>query len=65
MVRRSGLPLTPEMFWEMDSWTFAKLYNMELEIIKIEKQDGNDYKEQPDSNDPELNDIVNKMSKIG
>ena len=66
LVRRiPGLNLSVNDFWEMDSWTFAKLLSMELEVIKAEKEaysDKEEYVEQPEGNSPEMNDIVNKYS---
>lgn len=64
LVRRiPGLSLSVDDFWNMDSWTFAKLLELENKIIELESEDNNNgYVEQPEANTPFLNDIVNEMS---
>ena len=69
LVRRiPGISLSVSDFWELDTWTTAKLLSLEKEIIKEEekqfKEANNEYVEQPDSNSPEMNSIVNRMSKV-
>lgn len=69
LVRRiPGLSLSVDDFWEMDSWTFAKLLELEKNVMKEEQkaygENKTEYVEQPESNSPELNDIVNELSVV-
>lgn len=55
LVRRiSGLSMSVEDYWELDTWTTSKLLRMEEAIIKEEKEEFNknnkkhDYVEQPE-----------------
>lgn len=67
MVRRiQGLGLSIDDYWELDTWTTAKLLDMEREIIKEEQKEYNKqnktYEERPDGNSEEMNDLVDMMS---
>ena len=67
LVRRiPGIALSIDDYWNMDTWTTAKLLLMEKAIIKEEqKQNPNkdkEYEEQPVGNSEEMNDIVSEMS---
>lgn len=67
LVRRiSGIGLSIDQYWEMDTWTTAKLLDMERTIIEEEqkefKKDNNEYIERPDGNSEEMNDLVDMMS---
>lgn len=68
MVRRiSGLSLSISDYWELDTWTTAKLLDMERRIIEEEqkqydKEEGK-YIERPDGNSEEMNNIVDMMSE--
>jgi len=67
LVRRiQGLGLSIDDYWELDTWTTAKLLDMEREIIKEEQKEYNKqnktYEERPDGNSEEMNDLVDMMS---
>ena len=67
MVRRiGGLSLSVKEYWELDTWTTAKLLDMEKRIMdeeaKAYSKDSNEYIEQPDGNSEELNELVEEMS---
>lgn len=69
LVRRiPGLSLSPNDYWELDTYTTQKLLEMELEIIEEEQKQlkesegKKDYVEQPEKNSEEMNDIVEMMS---
>ena len=69
LVRRiPGISLSPNEFWELDSFTTQKLISMEMEIIEEEQKQlkesegKKDYVEQPEENSEEMNDIVEMMS---
>ena len=69
LVRRiPGISLSPNEFWELDSFTTQKLISMEMEIIEEEQkhlkesESKKDYVEQPEENSEEMNDIVEMMS---
>lgn len=68
LVRRiPGLSLSITDFWEMDSWTFAKLLELEHKVMKAEEdayKGKKEYVEQPEGNSPEMNDLVNKYSVV-
>ena len=67
LVRRiSGLNLSIDDYWELDTWTTAKLLSMEKKIIEEEQKaygkDNKVYEERPDGNSVEMNDLVEMMS---
>ena len=66
LVRRiQGLGLSVKEYWELDTWTTAKLLSMEREIIEEEQKEYNknkkEYVERPDGNSDEMNDLVDRM----
>lgn len=70
LVRRiSGLSLSPNEFWELDTFTTQKLLDMEMDILKKEQEEydklnkKNTYVEQPEGNSEEMNNIVEMMSE--
>ena len=67
LVRRiGGISLSIEDYWELDTWTTAKLLDMEKKIIEEEQKqysDKKEYKERPDGNSEEMNDLVDEMTK--
>ena len=67
LVRRvQGIGLSIEDYWNLDTWTTAKLLNMERRIIEEEqkeyKKQNNEYIERPDGNSVEMNEIVDRLS---
>ena len=66
LVRRiPGLSLSVNDYWELDTWTTAKLLDMEKEIIKREAEefnDKNEYEERPKGNSEEMNSLVDEMT---
>ena len=67
LVRRvKGMGLSLNDYWQMDSWSTAKLLSMEREIIDEEIKSNPDYKnkyeERPEGNSEEMNDLVDAMS---
>lgn len=67
LVRRiQGIGLTLDQYWEMDTWTTAKLLNMEKAIMDEEaKHNPNnktEYNERPDGNSEEMNDLVDEYT---
>lgn len=67
LVRRiPGIALSVEDYWNMDTWTTAKLLSMEREIIKEEmKSDPNNkdkYEERSEKNSDLANSIVDEMT---
>lgn len=67
LVRRiSGLNLSVDDYWELDTWTTAKLLDMEKRIIKEEQKEYNKnnktYEERPQGNSEEMNELVDMMS---
>ena len=67
LVRRiQGIGLSIDDYWEMDTWTTAKLLNMERQIIEEEQKEfnkqNNVYEERPDGNSEEMNDLVDEMT---
>ena len=68
LVRRiSGLGLSVDEYWELDTWTTAKLLDMERQIIKEEQKEyskhNNEYVERPEGNSDEMNKIMDMMSE--
>ena len=67
LVRRiQGIGLSLDDYWQMDSWSTAKLLSMERAIIDEEIKSNPDYKnkyeERPEGNSEEMNDLVDEMS---
>lgn len=67
LVRRiQGIGLSVKEYWEMDTWTTAKLLDMEKRIIEEEQKEYNKnnkvYNERPDGNSEEMNDLVDEMT---
>ena len=66
LVRRiQGIGLSIDEYWEMDTWTTAKLLSIEREIMEEEAKqysDKKEYKERPDGNSEEMNDLVDEMT---
>lgn len=67
LVRRiPGISLSIEDYWNMDTWTTAKLLDMERKIIEEEQKEynkqNNTYEERPDGNSEEMNDLVDEMT---
>jgi len=66
LVRRiQGIGLSVSDYWEMDTWTTAKLLDMEKKIMEEEAKaynDNKEYVERPDGNSDEMNDLVDEMT---
>ena len=67
LVRRiPGISLSVEDYWNLDTWTTAKLLDMEKKIMEEEAKEYSDskhsYEERPDGNSEEMNDLVDKFS---
>ena len=67
LVRRiSGISLSIEDYWELDTWTTAKLLNMERQIIEEEQKqynkDNDEYIERPEGNSEEMNNLMDEMT---
>ena len=67
LVRRvQGIGLSVEDYWELDTYTTAKLLDMERKIIEEEQKEyskqNNEYVERPDGNSEEMNDLVDEMT---
>lgn len=69
LIRRiSGISLSPNDYWELDTFTTQKLLSMELEIIEKEQEEydkmnnKHTYNERPDENADEMNDLMDEMS---
>ena len=67
LVRRiSGLNLSVNDYWELDTWTTSKLLNMEKQIIEKEQEEYNKqndkYIERPDGNSEEMNNLMDEMT---
>lgn len=67
LVRRiGGIGLSIKEYWELDTWTTAKLLDMEKKIIDEEQKEYNKqnkkYKERPDGNSEEMNDLVDEYT---
>ena len=68
LVRRiNGLGLSIQDYWELDTWTTAKLLDMEKQIMDEEQKEYNKqnkvYEERPEGNSDEMNDLVDEMSQ--
>lgn len=66
LVRRiQGIGLSVKDYWEMDTWTTAKLLDMEKKIIEEEQKeynkDKNEYVERPAGNSEEMNELMDEM----
>ena len=65
LVRRiQGIGLSVEDYWNLDTFTTAKLLSMERRIIEEEQKAYNDkeeYVERPDGNSEEMNAIMDEM----
>ena len=61
-----GIGLSVEDYWNLDTWTTAKLLDMERRIIEEEQKEynkqNNVYNERPDGNSEEMNDLVDEMT---
>lgn len=66
LVRRiPGISLSVEDYWNLDTWTTAKLLDMERKIMEQEAKefgDKKEYNERPDENSDEMNDLVSELS---
>ena len=67
LVRRiQGIGLSIKDYWELDTWTTAKLLSMERKIIEEEQREynkqNNVYEERPQGNSEEMNDLVDMMT---
>jgi hypothetical protein len=66
LVRRiQGIGLSIKDYWELDTWTTAKLLDMERTIMEEEAKAYNDkeeYVERPDGNSEEMNNLVDEMT---
>ena len=67
LVRRiPGISLSIKDYWEMDTWTTAKLLDMEKSIMDEEQKEFNKsnkkYEERPDGNSDYVNDLVDEMT---
>lgn len=67
LVRRiQGIGLSVDDYWNMDTWTTAKLLIMEKTIMEEEQKQydkqNNKYNERPDGNSDEMNDLVDEMT---
>ena len=70
LVRRiPGISLSIDDYWDLDTWTTAKLLDMEKRIIEEEQKEYNKqnkvYEERPDGNSEEMNDLVDEMTMEG
>ena len=67
LVRRvQGIGLSVDEYWNLDTWTTAKLLNMERQIIEEEQKEyskqNNEYIERPDGNSEEMNNLVDEYT---
>ena len=69
LVRRiQGIGLSINDYWDLDTWTTAKLLSLERQIIEEEQKEARkysgkkDYIERPDGNSSEMNDLVDEMT---
>lgn len=69
LVRRiQGIGLSINDYWDLDTWTTAKLLSLERQIIEEEQKEARkysskkDYVERPDGNSSEMNDLVDEMT---
>lgn len=69
LVRRiPGISLSPKEYWELDTWTTAKLVDLEKRIIEEEQKQVSDkkqYEERPIGNSEEMNELVDEMMQNG
>ena len=68
LVRRiPGISLSPKDFWELDTWTTAKLLDMEKQIMEEEAKEYDKnkktYNERPQGNSEEMNNLVDEMTQ--
>lgn len=68
LVRRiGGISLSIKEYWELDTWTTAKLLDMERRIIEEEQKqydkDNKEYVERPDGNSEAMNDLMDEMTQ--
>ena len=65
LVRRiQGIGLSVEDYWNLDTFTTAKLLSMERRIIEEEQKaysDKEEYVERPDGNSEEMNRLMDEM----
>lgn len=66
LVRRiQGIGLSVDEYWELDTFTTAKLLSMERKIMEEEQKEYNknnkEYIERPDGNSDEMNDLMDEM----
>ena len=65
LVRRiQGIGLSVEDYWNLDTFTTAKLLSMEKRIIEEEQKaysDKEEYVERPDGNSEEMNRLMDEM----
>ena len=58
--------MSVEDYWKMDTWTTAKLLDMEKRLIEEEQREYNKqndvYEERPEGNSEEMNDLVDMMT---
>lgn len=69
LIRRiPGISLSPNEYWNLDTFTTQKLLSLELEIIEEEQkalkeaEGKKEYIEQPEGNSEEMNNLVKAMS---
>ena len=67
LVRRvQGLGLSVKDYWELDTWTTAKLLSLERKIMEEEQKEynkhNNSYEERPEGNSEEMNDLVDEYT---
>ena len=66
LVRRiNGIGLSVEEYWNLDTWTTAKLLNIEKKIMDEEAKaydDKEEYVERPDGNSEEMNNLMDEMT---
>lgn len=65
LVRRiNGIGLSVQEYWELDTWTTAKLLSIERQIMEEEAKaydDKEEYVERPDGNSDEMNNLMDEM----
>lgn len=57
--------MSVEDYWNLDTWTTAKLLDMERQIMDEEPKEFGDkkqYEERPDGNSEEMNDLMDELS---
>ena len=66
LVRRiNGIGLSVNEYWELDTWTTAKLLSIERQIMEEEAKaydDKEEYVERPDGNSEEMNNLMDEMT---